>query len=366
MKLRIVSFTRRGMELSRRVGEALKEERETDLFTKFGGFSEREYKEKPESTDKVCEHRMAVRIIENLSRWTGEQFEEGNAVLFIGACGIAVRTIAPFVKDKLSDSPVLVMDEAGSFVIPILSGHYGGANELAEEIAEKLGGTAVLTTASDVNGLFAVDVFARKNELAICNRKGIAKVASAVLNQETVTAAVAGEYRGKVPEELTLVPYPVTQRVSFLVSPFLADAEYADLQLCPKAYVVGIGCKRGKALKEIEEVVGRQLEQAGIRLEAVAALASIDRKKGEEGLVRYAEKYRLPFMTFSSEVLREITGEFTTSSFVEEQVGVDNVCERSAMAACKEGGSLLLSKYAENGITVAIAKRKWSVAFDEA
>ncbi|SHO44214.1 cobalt-precorrin 5A hydrolase [Anaerocolumna xylanovorans] len=353
MKISIISFTKRGMALSLKLKEVLKEEREIALFTKHGA-----------SINKVSDYPGIIHITESLGQWTKGQFEANSALLFIGACAIAVRAIAPFVKDKLSDPPVLVMDEAGRFVIPVLSGHYGGANELAEEIAEALSATAVITTATDVNGLFAVDVFARKNNLAICGRSGIEKVSSAVLNGERVTVAVAEEYTGQVPKELTFVSYPTEGKVSVVISPFIENSERADLQLCPKAYVIGVGCKRGKSFKEIEKIINKQLERAGLRIEAVAALASIDRKKEEAGLLQYAKEYKLPFLTFSGELLSGTRGEFTSSSFVKEQVGVDNVCERSAMAACGEDGEIILPKYAENGITISIAKKKWSVAFD--
>ena len=118
----------------------------------------------------------------SLSDWTRQQFAEKNAIVVIGACGIAVRMIAPFVSDKLSDSPVVVADEAGTFVIPLLSGHMGGANELAEQIAGQIGGIPVITTATDVNHTFSVDLFAKKCGLSIYNREGIAKVSAKILD----------------------------------------------------------------------------------------------------------------------------------------------------------------------------------------
>lgn len=359
MKLSIISFTERGRALSMTVQNVLEQEIDVTVYTKC----------KILETNKVPMKGKGNEgpeyIKKDLLTWVGEQFQSQNALLFIGACGIAIRTIAPFVKDKLEDPAVLVMDEAGRFVIPVLSGHYGGANGLAEIIAEELGGTAVLTTATDVNNLFAVDVFARKNGLVICNRKGIKEVSSAVLAGKKVTIAMACNYQGRLPEELTLISYPVVGKASIIISPFLEDVVKADLQLCPKVYIVGIGCRRGKSLLDIEEVVKRQLLKVGIRQESVASLASIDRKKEEVGLLEYAEKYNLPYQTFSEEELKHIPGEYTFSSFVQEQVGVDNVSERAAMAACGEGGRLLTRKYPENGITVAIAERKWSVTFDE-
>ncbi len=98
--------------------------------------------------------------------------------------------MAPLIRHKTVDSPVLVLDEAGQFVIPVLSGHLGGANELAQQIAEALHSTVVVTTATDVNGLFAVDVFARKNGLRVCNPEAIRHVSGKLLQGEIIVMAV--------------------------------------------------------------------------------------------------------------------------------------------------------------------------------
>ena len=124
-----------------------------------------------------------------LKQWTGECFAKHLPILFVGACGIAVRTMAPFVQDKLTDSAVLVMDEKGKYVIPILSGHVGGANALAKKIAERIGAEAVLTTATDVEGLFSVDAFAVEHGLRIVNRDGIRRVSAKLLRGERVRIA---------------------------------------------------------------------------------------------------------------------------------------------------------------------------------
>lgn len=359
MKISIISFTSKGVDLSLKLKELADEDQEVTLYTKA-------------SRMEQTINTKVLKVEEGLSNWTKEHFQEQKALVFIGACGIAVRAIAPFVKDKLQDPPVLVIDEIGQYVIPILSGHYGGANELTHNLADKLGAIAVITTATDVNQLFAVDVFAKKNNLHISNREGIEKVSAAVLNKEKVTISIAGEVSGTIPKELTVIDYPA-DNVAVLVSPY-TDSNYkaasllsprADLQLYPKAFVVGMGCRRNKSLEELEAAVCQQLKRLGIPWKAIFALASIDLKKDEEGLINLANKYKLPFHTFSEDSLRALPGKFTASSFVEEQVGVDNVCERAAMAGCGENGKLVLEKQADNGITIAIAERKWSVTFDE-
>ena len=126
----------------------------------------------------------------DLSEICREAFEKREALIFIGAAGIAVRSVAPYVKDKLTDPPVIVIDESGRHVIPVLSGHVGGANELALKIAAVIGAEPVLTTATDVSGAFSVDLFAGENGLRILNREGIAKVSSSALEGKAVTICI--------------------------------------------------------------------------------------------------------------------------------------------------------------------------------
>ena len=110
-----------------------------------------------------------TRVMHSVDEWAGEYFGKGTALLFVGAVGIAVRALTKLPKDKLHDSPVLVIDDRASFVIPILSGHAGGANKLAAVLAELLGAVPVITTSTDVNGAFSADVFAAEHRLKIRN-----------------------------------------------------------------------------------------------------------------------------------------------------------------------------------------------------
>lgn len=348
MKLAIISFTEKGKALSKQVKQSVTHGYEVELYCKSKHC-------RPDPED-------IVEWKERTVTWAEKQFAQKNALLFIGACGIAVRAIASSVRDKLTDAPVLVMDETGTFVIPILSGHYGGANELAEWIAETMGAQAVVTTATDRNRKFAVDVFAGKNNLIIQNREGIKEISAAILAGEQVTIALEGVYRGEIPKELTLVASNPMTACDILLSPNQPKGR-CRLWLCPRVWILGIGCKKGKTAEEIEEAVKEALQVLGLNMAAVAGIASIDRKKEEPGLCEFARKQKLPFTVFTGQELAEIKGTYTTSEFVSCQMGVDNVCERAAMAGAGEGGTLKLKKQAKNGITVAAAIGKWSVEF---
>ena len=383
MKVSIISFTLKGIELSLKIKKAFSGETEENLclYTKCShaekSLTERKLTEKNLAEKDLVESGLSY-VEQPLTEWTGEQMKEHRSLLFIGACGIAVRAIAPFLTDKLNDMPVLVMDEQGRFVIPVLAGHVGGANELALSLAERMGSTPVITTATDLNHCFAVDLFAKRNALHIVNKDGIAKVSSRILAGEEVTMAVeeghlreeeAQTLRGRRGSKKTNIPDGI--RLVSTESPvdiLVAPASYGQgrlLTLRPKEYVIGIGCKRGKAAEQIDHFVHRALKESGISMEQVAAFASIDRKKDEEGILWMSSHYGIPFVTCSAEELQQVEGNFHASEFVKSQVGVDNVCERAALRFSGPSGTLITGKQAEDGITVAIAKRRWSVSFDE-
>lgn len=355
MQLSVISFTKKGIRLSEKVFDSFNL-RNVKCFTKCKAALAEEEKR---------EH--ITYVSQSISKWAEEQMREKNCLLFIGACGIAVRAIAPYLTDKLHDSPVLVMDEEGQFVIPLLSGHVGGANEIARFLAEKMQAMPVITTATDVNRKFAVDIFARKNNLTITNKDGIAQISSKILNEEDITIAI--EYghwntQKKLPQQIKMVEYPPKNPVDVVISSEKQDF-CSKLLLIPKEYVVGIGCRRGKEEEKLWSWIQRNIRELGIAMEQIYAFASIDKKKDEESLLTIARKERIPFFTYSAKELECVQGNFQESEFVKETVGVANVCERAALLACGEGGSLVYEKHAEDGMTIAIAKRKWSVTFDE-
>ncbi|MCR4648674.1 MAG: cobalamin biosynthesis protein, partial [Lachnospiraceae bacterium] len=322
---------------------------------------------------------------ESVYDWTKKQFETGSAIVFVGAMGIAVRAIAPCIKDKTKDIPVVVTDENGSFTIPVLSGHLGGANELAKKISESISSTLVLTTATDINGKFAVDIFAKDNNLFIKDKSGIAKVSSRVLSCEKITIGIEKghlEKGSEIPgyidvyeddfeeeslnnngEETSGINICRETLKKYDVTISSKEGRENLLNLYPRKYVVGIGCKKGKEKEEIEAFVKGILEDNGIDINLVKCIASVDAKKDEDGIKKLSESLRIPFETFAASKLMELEGDFSSSDFVMETVGTDNVCERSALMAAGEGGKIIIGKQSKNGMTCALAVSDWSVKF---
>lgn len=382
MNISVISFTENGIHLGEELAKAW-DGGEIRLYTKYSAYPTQGAEEMPlESINSGNVGTEKIPPEKSLAEWTGEQMQEKYTLLFIGACGIAVRAIAPHIIDKLQDSPVLVMDEKGEYVIPILSGHMGGANETALQIAQKLGAVPVITTATDINHKFAVDLFAKKNGLSIINKEGIAKVSAKALSGEELVMSIEPGHLAEniqIPEKIRIVDYPPgqpadivisTEEMDFQAHHFSTESPLAQsfpygILLKPKQYVLGMGCTKGKETEKIEDFIRESMEEANISLDDILLLASIEQKKEEEGFLIWSRKYRIPFRTYTAEQLKEAAGDFHGSDFVKARVGVDNVCERAAVKACEHGGKLIYEKHAKDGMTIAIAKREWRVSFDE-
>ena len=306
-------------------------------------------------------------LTESHKEWTESRFADSDALVFVCACGIAVRSIAPYIKSKKEDPAVIVVDERGKAVIPILCGHYGGANELAEELAQIIGAQPVITTATDLNNRFAVDTFAKKNKCTLYPAWAAKEVSAALLAGEPVGFYSEFKIEGDFPEGLirvlmndsgTFIPEDrgrtmpaigIAVTVKAHLTPFRVTA-----RVIPEAVWLGVGCRKGKEFEAIKAFLDIYVTEHRIDPRSVRGLSSIDRKKDEPGLIAAAELHQLDLVTFSAAELAAAKGDFSPSLFVARNMGVDNVCERSAVAA-SHGGKLLAGKKAEYGITCAAA-----------
>lgn len=286
-------------------------------------------------------------------------FEERKAVIFICVVGIAVRMIAPFVASKYTDSPVVVMDDMGKYSISLLSGHLGGANELAGLVSKMTGALLVVTTSTDLHGKYAVDIFAGKNNLYYEEKDVAKKISATVLNQGKVGFCYDPEWceiKGSIPPELESEHFEKLE-TGAVITPFVKEAVFCNnLTLIPKQITLGIGCRKNVPSEEIEAAVRKLLREHKIHIQAVKQVCSIDLKKDEEGIKAFCAQYNIPFVTFSAKELEEVEGSSAHSEFVENITGVDNVCERSAILGSK--GKLIVAKQIIGKVTLAAAIEK--------
>lgn len=278
----------------------------------------------------------------SLHSWTEQCFQE-ELLVFIGATGIAVRALAPFIKGKDSDPAVLVIDEGGRFVISLLSGHLGGANAWAEKIAAFLGATPVITTATEGRGLFSVDRYAKEQGFAIKPLSKIKDVSMKLLEEGSIRVS------GDVPLSTTRKELEIVEGDADL---HVGYGKTSSLQLIPPCLILGVGCRKGTGGEALEAFFTSFMEENGIHEESVVHVVSHELKKEEEGLHEFAKRRGLSLSFYTTEVLNSLEGEFSHSAFVESITGVDCVCERSAMML---GDQLIVKKTTHQGMTLALA-----------
>lgn len=347
MQAAIFSFSVRGAKLASQVGEYLASiGYDVDVQTVA------KYAEQVEQAPMLPDHNAACKAV----------FDKYQALVFIGSAGIAVRTIAPFIKSKLTDPAVISIDERGNFVIPLLAGHIGGANELSRYLAAAIGATCCVTTATDVNGLFAVDEWAARNHMVLSSLKVAKDFAAALVDGQQVGLYHDDDFvvQGELPKNVVESNAPAVGMAITLdktCTPFTTT-----VRLLPKIVHLGIGCRRNTPLEKIEALVIPELAKLKLDVRCVVALASVDLKKDEQGLLAFAKKYRLAAHFYTADELNAVEGEFTPSAFVKSVVGVSNVCERSAVRD-SNGGRLLLRKTSCDGVTLAVAVENLTLDF---
>lgn len=302
------------------------------------------------------------------NQWMKEHFSSLDALVFIGAMGIVVRDMAPYLKSKLTDPAVVVLDEKGQYAISVLSGHFGGANALTKGLAELLDAIPVVTTSSDVNGKIAIDVFAQKNDLVISSMKKAKICASKIVSGEPVSFSCDSKVMGKIPPELSF--NKKNAKFHVIVNPYIQNPDDEILHLIPKAFVAGIGCKKGTTAEVIEVRVKEELAIKNIDFRSIKGIGSIDIKSEEPGLLEFAQKKKIPLHFYSAEELAALEGDFTSSKIVSQITGVENVCERAAFMLAKSEDEktlkecMVIPKSGKDGVTVSIMKIDWSVSFE--
>ena len=352
----IIALTKQGVETAAKISAALEKlEIKTSLYS-------------PEQ----CVQGWATPLDMRLGEFVKEIFGEVDAIIAVMAAGIIVRAIAPCLKSKLTDPAVVCVDVSGRFAISLLSGHYGGANELARIIARETGATPVITTASDVMGKVSVDEVARLLNFKIQNPESLVGVNSALVNGKRVVLVVVSDVQ--LPTNL-ISGYEVkrantAKQAAALIKAFDAGAIITETPLSteklpkpvtiltPKKIVVGVGARKNASENQIIAAVDSALARVNLAVERVNRWATVDIKKDSLSMVSAAKKLGLPIDFVSVEALRSVkhAGLSPDSKLVKEKIGVGGVCERAALIIAGKNAKLILKKMKMNGVTVAIAE----------
>ena len=289
-------------------------------------------------------------------------FNKYQGHIFIMSSGIVVRMIAPLIKSKLKDPAIVVMDETGRHAISLLSGHIGGANDLANKVALLIGADPVITTATDVNDLPAIDVWAKKKDLFIENPKAIKNINMALLTGRKINIHDPSGFMGEHESISNFLKDSGSGEKQFgkntpgiYINYLKVDLWPNILVLRPKNLVAGIGCNRNTSMEEIKIFLDDVLNDFSLASNSLAWIASIDLKKDEPGLIALAKMLELPLFFFNKNELNQITNIKTPSAVVEKYTGVKCVCEAAAILAAKQG-KLIVPKQMTKNVTVAVAE----------
>jgi len=339
----VMAFTSKGYVLAEKIAELLASD--TNIYSN-AGFN-------------VSAHRVS-----KLKEFVPEVFKKGNTLIFVGSAGIAVRGIAGLIKDKTTDPAVIAVDELGRYVIPILSGHIGGANLFAEKLSGLIQAVPVITTATDINKIFSVDTYAIKNRYAIKNPECIKHISAALLDRQEIGLHTPFEICGKLPEGIVVKPHGSTGISIDTIDTDDGIIPFTQtLKLMPKCFHVGIGARRNIAFDTLRDYFLETLSKNSIPVSCVGSVSSVDLKKDEEAIIKLAETYGIDFLTYSAEQLKIYEHLFEQSEFVKKTTGVGNICETAAYISSKKGG-IIAGKRAGNGMTIAVAKEVWRVVFE--
>lgn len=311
--------------------------------------------------DQGLPEELGFQPFDRLGRAVAENFNRFGGHIFFMAAGIVVRVIAPCLQDKTCDPAVVVVDERGRFAISLAAGHIGGANRLARQVADQLGATAVITTATDVNGKPAIDVLAQERGLKIENPAAIKAVNMALLTGSAF----------KIHDPFGFLGDALSQCVHENADP-LADRSdphvYVDdrrtalpahvLVLRPPLLVAGIGCNRHTAKEEIRDLLQQALDRHELATDSLFALASIDLKADEPGLLALAAELNVPMRFYTRTELNQVRHVPNPSDMVAKHTGAQSVCEAAAILAANQG-ALIVPKQKSRNATVAIARRNF-------
>jgi cobalt-precorrin 5A hydrolase len=320
-------------------------------------------------SDKLSRGESSLLTFQSLSKTVAKSFSKYNGHIFIMSAGIVVRIIAPLIRSKIEDPAIVVVDDQGKHAVSLLSGHIGGANDLTLNIAKIIGAKPVITTATDVNKLVAVDVLAKENKLFIETPQAIKTVNMALLNSKKIRlhdpfGFMAGGIPGAIEWPRAALHHqsaPDGNNATsgnipgVYISDAVVDLPEGVLILRPPTLIAGMGCNRNTPMEELMNLLEAVLDEYQLSRASLSGIASINIKADESGLLALAHSLDLPLYFYAKQELNQVTKIKNPSLMVEKHIGVKSVCEAAAILAA-HNGTLVVPKQTTRNVTVAIAR----------
>ena len=312
-----------------------------------------------------------VHLEKNLADFFKDIYNHVDGIVAVMATGITIRSVAPLLESKLTDPAVVGVDASGKFVISLLSGHLGGANELTHIIAQGINAVPVITTASDIMGKQSIEDLAKNLYLKIENTESLVALNSAIVNGDRIVVVLVGDV--EIPAKvLGVYEVRVAQNgiealeiIGNFDAGIIITAEPITINeftkpitiLKIRRIVVGLGARKEASTKSITEAVDMALEKVHVPLARVHAFATVDIKRDSQTMLDAVAKLGAPLEFLSVDALRTVTYSDLSpdSAMVQSKIGIGGVCERAAIKVAGQKAKLILKKTKLNGVTVAIA-----------
>lgn len=343
MNVCVLSFSIKGCILSDRIDAYLEEEGHgvsSYVSDKFAAMSGKQ----PIGRLEACVARL---------------FYETDAFVFIGSIETAVRAIAPFLRSRVTDPVVVVVDELGKNVIALASGQMMTASELAYSLSDQLGAEPIITDGAGKRAVFSVDAFAKKNHLYVVESVLAREISNALLNGDPVGFECDYFIEGKLPDS---IGGDGKESGIFVSTDLLSNPFHNTLHLVPKNIIIGVVCNPGTKASDIEQFIYSSLEKYHLPVTRVGRVCSLHALDEEPGITEVAESLGVRYHTYSNEVLAEISGNYSDVDTVGDIFNIDHASERCALRG-SQGGKLIIKTQEANGISMAVAVKKLTIRF---
>ena len=345
-KISVLAITKNGIN----IGQTLKE-----FFPEFEIFAPIKFSNQNNSITWYSEP-TSEKIV--------ELFKNSDAIICLFSLGAVIRLIAPYIKDKKTDPAVIVIDDKTNFVISVLSGHIGGANELTEKIAEKLQAQPVITTAADVNKTIAVDLVGRDFGWKIDDDSNVTRISAHMVNEEPIGVfQETGEknWYKQLPKNVSL--YDTIEQLknskskaNLIISDKIIDNDLSSESVIyrPPSLVIGIGLHWDTSKETIKEGINDCLEKFKLSSKSIAKLVSIKKPKDVQGLIDAGKEMGVSVEYVNREDLAKVTAP-NPSDTVKAFEGTASVSEAAAILV--SNGKLIVEKQKfPPNLTIAIAR----------